>query len=846
MGKFNKLTEQNVSKGSVAIIFSVLLPILTAFGTLVMEVGRTFYLSQRFNTAITSALIAAANPSVPDNNNSQLDVINQILEQNFNYSNIPVNVSLTKNGNQMTLTGTAQVNSLLPELLDSTIGNKIVSRTLSHQVTVDLPKKSIEIALVVSCNDTPTQDPNFVNKLNAVLNEIKNHPRVSALYVSLIPFREGVFAPYSLIPMITQEAAPPVPSGVGSTSLSNIPMTIKWLYHAGRQVPEQVNLLGITDIRAPCDQSMLETCRTQDPLSFFLVRLFTDSSHVSKNFYGNPLILANFNGEDTDNPPSWGRKWGITFLPPAMDWYTGTNWLGPGDHTDEALPSLVSLTSDLNKIVTVFSQIKPLELTVGIALWDDGSNNFKKSNVNNLVNLGMAWGYRTLSPKWRTLWYDNPNGAEVATLPYNYNTSNHQKIIILMTGSSSKLSPQAQSFKDVNKTSGYFPGPWGPYLNIDRTWNNIKQLRQFNPQTDIPKLNAALSVNTRIRLNNRKVVFAINLIKTILAGKCVNDSSQCTGTININTTPTAYSCAASEASSCTFTGDSTAAYDASLATTEAAARAINTRKGYTDHFTSLFYENLIFSSFTSSTFRILFDPNTMGGSGYDYIPYTFDTFDSEEAWTCPGEYDIPSITATGQNQCLNNHMFVGWPFIISYWWHMRINLPFLTSIGDGQKLEKTINKAIPYLDDIIEERRMLETQMFESERMLALLDLCAYGYLGDGLLIEYNGAIVPTPPNDGYISLDRSSAIYNINQAQKALDDLLLKTCNNAKNNGINIYLLLNGDKTTTTKNTILSQCATSLMMIFEAPQNSMASALDEIKNHILSDMPPPTIVSSS
>ena len=49
---------------------------------------------------------------------------------------------------------------------------------------------------------------------------------------------------------------------------------------------------------------------------------------------------------------------------------------------------------------------------------------------STMINTGMAWGYRMLSPNWRGLW-----GGEMNTnnLPLNYNTPLMNKVVVLMT-----------------------------------------------------------------------------------------------------------------------------------------------------------------------------------------------------------------------------------------------------------------------------------------------------------------------------------------------------------------------------------------------------------------------------
>ncbi|MFN3615449.1 MAG: hypothetical protein ACK4WC_12950 [Rubrimonas sp.] len=49
-----------------------------------------------------------------------------------------------------------------------------------------------------------------------------------------------------------------------------------------------------------------------------------------------------------------------------------------------------------------------------------------------LINLGLTWGWRGLSPRWRGLWR-RPNGLPILGLPMDYGTGQSEKILILMT-----------------------------------------------------------------------------------------------------------------------------------------------------------------------------------------------------------------------------------------------------------------------------------------------------------------------------------------------------------------------------------------------------------------------------
>ncbi len=64
-------------------------------------------------------------------------------------------------------------------------------------------------------------------------------------------------------------------------------------------------------------------------------------------------------------------------------------------------------------------------------------NNMKAAGDTN-VNIGLVWGWRMLSPRWRNLWGGEMNSN---SLPLNYNTPLMNKVVVLMTDGDNHYSP---------------------------------------------------------------------------------------------------------------------------------------------------------------------------------------------------------------------------------------------------------------------------------------------------------------------------------------------------------------------------------------------------------------------
>src|SRR3546814_8822118 len=59
-----------------------------------------------------------------------------------------------------------------------------------------------------------------------------------------------------------------------------------------------------------------------------------------------------------------------------------------------------------------------------------------------LGSLGLAWGWRALSPKWRGLWTQSP-----AALPHDYDEPDMDKIVVMMTDGENQLHKMSTSPK---------------------------------------------------------------------------------------------------------------------------------------------------------------------------------------------------------------------------------------------------------------------------------------------------------------------------------------------------------------------------------------------------------------
>ena len=134
------------------------------------------------------------------------------------------------------------------------------------------------------------------------------------------------------------------------------------------------------------------------------------------NQYANPYYNPSAGPFSASNPATWGP-----YIPGDNEW----NPAGPQSALREANsdqnrgtgpnlgcpPAITSLVTSKATVQAAIEEMEP---------WHRGGT---------MANLGLAWGWRVLSPAWRDMW----GGDTPAELPLDYNTQNMHKVIILLT-----------------------------------------------------------------------------------------------------------------------------------------------------------------------------------------------------------------------------------------------------------------------------------------------------------------------------------------------------------------------------------------------------------------------------
>ncbi len=73
------------------------------------------------------------------------------------------------------------------------------------------------------------------------------------------------------------------------------------------------------------------------------------------------------------------------------------------------------------------------------ALWTAVDRQKAKYYGGTLANVGLVWGWRTLSPLWRGLWFQNDGSPAPDNRPMDYLSPDNSKVIVLMTDGDNAL-----------------------------------------------------------------------------------------------------------------------------------------------------------------------------------------------------------------------------------------------------------------------------------------------------------------------------------------------------------------------------------------------------------------------
>ena len=149
--------------------------------------------------------------------------------------------------------------------------------------------------------------------------------------------------------------------------------------------------------------------------------------------------------DQTDDPPGDGFYWTPDLFPVDSDndWppvreenFWGNDGTGPNLGCG---PAVTPLTAEKSGVIAAIDEMQA---------WSRGGT---------LTNLGLVWGWRAISPRWRGLW----GGGTPANLPLDYGTPLMDKVVVILTDGVNQMFDKPPAGPDGSDYTAYGRVGWG-------------------------------------------------------------------------------------------------------------------------------------------------------------------------------------------------------------------------------------------------------------------------------------------------------------------------------------------------------------------------------------------------
>jgi Flp pilus assembly protein TadG len=375
------------------------IPLLGAAG-LAIDSTRAFLLQDQLQKALDAAGLAS------DQTTAQADATN-FFNANFAAATRlgaakAFAVSFSSDGLQVMLSASAQMPTTFMRILG------INQVNVSAQTVITRQTSGLEVALVLD-NTYSMTTSNKIGALKSAVHQLLDilygsNDTVNNLWVSVVPFIAAV--------------------NVGTANTAFLKSGDRALGTASAFSPDPWG--GCVKARYSSGSTY---DRTDDPPSVapFSSYLYP---YTADSYPGLPSIWSGF----------YVNVWATGKATPATRKYTAYTggvpyWTGYGPNVGCPTP-ITPLVASKATVSAAIDAMQP---------WLRGGA---------VINEGLVWGWRTISPRWRGLWSGSPS-----TLPFDYNTKNMKKAIVLVTDGDNEwpqMTYSGTSFTAYNAYGGQF------------------------------------------------------------------------------------------------------------------------------------------------------------------------------------------------------------------------------------------------------------------------------------------------------------------------------------------------------------------------------------------------------
>jgi Flp pilus assembly protein TadG len=506
-------------RGSVFVIGALVALGVTGAVGLAIDAGRAQMVQNKLQTAVDAAGLAAGSSlSVQDLN----PIVKKYIAINMARGNLgatiadsDINVQVSEDEKLITITAAAQ----LPTTFMKLFGHDQVALHANTEIT--RTNKGMELALVLDITGSMWSNNNHLKLRNAANSLVdilygkdatgNYKDKVDNLWISVVPY----------VTSVNIGSQSKATSWLTSYDLTRYPAswpstTTKWK----GCIEERASTLDTSD-DAPVAGSSAAQIATRWPMYFWASTGGAPTGTV-KTFSANPVnndtvnvngVLWKFvTGTPAANQTKIKSSLSATLTQLATDLNASTNAAITGATYSSDSTKLKATNNGDNYwynaatgTVTLYEAVDYKDSGTGAGLGPNiscgesvlaltASRATVVNKINSLYpwrksgtmsNVGLAWGWRMLSPKWRGLWdADKVNGLN--SLPLDYNTPLMQKVVVIETDGNNNF------FKSASTTPPY--SDYSGMLRLNTTANGGRaDINTTNNASGITKLNQKTS-----------------------------------------------------------------------------------------------------------------------------------------------------------------------------------------------------------------------------------------------------------------------------------------------------------------------------------------------------------------
>ncbi len=439
------------SSGVSAILLALLaIPIMGAIG-LSVDLGRAYVLKSKLSTALDSAGLAAGRVIFNDEAVVRADA-QKFFDANFTSGYMNANVSaldISWDANRENIE--LNVNAELGTSFLSVLG--YADMTVGARTVINRVNRGLELVMVLDNTGSMARDSDSDSYGGSLANQRMGSLRDAAndlvdilygdkeiqknLWVGVVPYVTQVNVGHKNIGFLDRSEQYNIvtSSGVNQSEFfkdSDYHLPLGFDVDLDGSNDTSYGWKGCVEMRGHLDGGVIDT--TDDPPNEdFMPYAYFDGHRNMNNDY-----------RDKDN--DWNDSYPGTVRNIDADdvtqWNSFNNSVGRGPNAGCPSP-ILPLTAEKTTIKAALEQMRP---------WYSGGT---------MSNVGMVWGWRAISPRWRGAWA----GAD-ETLPKDYDEPLIDKAVIMMTdGENVVFSHGGKSTFDYNAYGRHEKNAWGRHTS---------------------------------------------------------------------------------------------------------------------------------------------------------------------------------------------------------------------------------------------------------------------------------------------------------------------------------------------------------------------------------------------